>query len=298
MYSLIVTGHTEAWNGRRFGFPRARFGEHTAAALYGSYAALDEKALTGLRLLPTLLAHEKGIDLPARVARITRFAHASGDELRFEYEFVDGISPISTEILSELASDLDIGRYEMTRTHWAIKDVDLISVLEEAGPADRTIWNEFWTNDVSVSGRPTTTSTIFSVPTEPKDPNLVAVMMSFRREFEEVYLAIGAACAAVGLSCKRADDVWDESTVIQDVFNLIYRSAITIVDLSDRNSNVMYETGIAHALGRPVIPLAQGLDNLPFDLAHHRILTYLPNAEGLAVMQRKLERRLRTLSGR
>src|SRR5207245_11466727 len=137
--------------------------------------------------------------------------------------------------------------------------------------------------------------TVFSIPRSAPDLRLVAVMMPFAREFDDTYQAIKMACTAVGRNCERADDVWEESTLIQDVFNLIYRSAVTIVDLSGRNSNVMYETGIAHTLGRPVVPISRAVESLPFDLAHHRVLTYLPNAEGLAAMRAKLERRLRTL---
>lgn len=129
------------------------------------------------------------------------------------------------------------------------------------------------------------------------NPSLVSVMMPFSGGFETVYATIQSACKEVGLKCERADDVWEESTIIQDIFNLIFRSAIVIVDLTGRNSNVLYETGIAHTLGRPVVPISQSLDALPFDLAHHRTLAYLPNEQGLAEMKKKLERRLRNLIG-
>jgi hypothetical protein len=107
--------------------------------------------------------------------------------------------------------------------------------------------------------------------------------------------AIQRACAEVGLRCLRADDLWQESAVIQEVFNLLVRSCIVIVDFSGRISNVMYETGIAHTLGRHVIPISQSLDDVPFDLRHHRVLKYLPNAEGLTSMQADLAKRLKTL---
>ena len=44
--------------------------------------------------------------------------------------------------------------------------------------------------------------------------------------------------------------------MIQEVFNLLVRSRIVVVDLSGRNSNVVYDTGIAHTLDRTVVPLA------------------------------------------
>jgi hypothetical protein len=137
---------------------------------------------------------------------------------------------------------------------------------------------------------------VFSVPPIARDPDLIAVMMPFSREFTETYLEIRKACEAVGLRCERADTIWEESAVIQDVFNLIYRSTAIIVDLSGRNPNVMYECGIAHTLGRPVIPISRNTESLPFDLAHHRVLSYLPDAAGFAQMRAALESRLHSVT--
>jgi hypothetical protein len=58
----------------------------------------------------------------------------------------------------------------------------------------------------------------------------------------------------------------------------------------------MYETGIAHTLGKHVVPISQSLDDVPFDMAHHRILKYLPNSEGIEVMVSKLAEKLRQVS--
>jgi hypothetical protein len=58
----------------------------------------------------------------------------------------------------------------------------------------------------------------------------------------------------------------------------------------------MYETGIAHTLGKLVIPISQSLDDVPFDMAHHRILKYLANGEGIEDMVVKLANKLRQVS--
>jgi hypothetical protein len=82
---------------------------------------------------------------------------------------------------------------------------------------------------------------------------------------------------------------------VQDIFELIYRSSIVIVDFSGRNPNVFYEAGIAHTLGKNVIPITQSIDDIPFDLRHHRVLKYLNNSEGLQELKRSLEKRLKVL---
>lgn len=65
-----------------------------------------------------------------------------------------------------------------------------------------------------------------------------------------------------------------------------------ITDFTDRNPNVFYETGVAHTLGKIVIPITQSVSDIPFDLRHHRALTYLPNSEGLIKLETDLEKKL------
>lgn len=121
---------------------------------------------------------------------------------------------------------------------------------------------------------------VFSVPDLQVERDLVSVMMPFASGFIPVYGAIKEACEASFLRCLRADDIWEDATIIQDIFTLLLRSHIVIVDFTGRNPNVMYETGIAHTLGKLVIPISQSLDDVPFDMKHHRVLKYLPNEQG------------------
>ena len=137
---------------------------------------------------------------------------------------------------------------------------------------------------------------VFRVPPKQPQNRLVAVMMPFRAEFDQTYDAIKNACMSGGLSCLRADDIWENTTFIQDIFELIYYARVVVVDFSGKNPNVMYETGIAHTLGKHVIPITQSTDDVPSDLRHHRVLKYLPNKEGYASLQSNLEPRLRRLT--
>ena len=122
---------------------------------------------------------------------------------------------------------------------------------------------------------------VFEVPNTPVERDLVAVMMPFDIALNSVCGTIQNACTAVGYRALRADNIWENSTIIQDIFSLIYRSSIVIVDFTGKNPNVMYETGIAHTLGKLVVPIAQSIEDVPFDMRHHRVLTYLYNNEGL-----------------
>lgn len=82
---------------------------------------------------------------------------------------------------------------------------------------------------------------------------------------------------------------------MQDIANLIARSRVVISDLSGKNPNVFYETGIAHTLGRDVIQITQSAEDVPFDLRHLRFINYLPNGEGLEDLKIQVTRRLKGL---
>jgi hypothetical protein len=136
---------------------------------------------------------------------------------------------------------------------------------------------------------------VFQVPDKPVEPNVLAVMMPFDGRFAGTYQAIRNVCNRLGITCKRADDIWENSILIQDVFDLIFTAYAVITDFTDRNPNVFYETGVAHTLGKIVVPITQSVADIPFDLRHHRALTYLPNQEGLLKLETDLERKLKTV---
>lgn len=137
---------------------------------------------------------------------------------------------------------------------------------------------------------------IFSIPFETVDHNLISVMMPYSSELSPVYESIKQASGNAGFECLRADDIWDHSTIIQDVFSLIFRSFIVVCDFTGKNPNVFYEAGIAHTLGKHVVPITQSVQDIPFDLKHHRFLTYLNNGEGRSKLSSELTSRFITLS--
>jgi hypothetical protein len=128
------------------------------------------------------------------------------------------------------------------------------------------------------------------------EPSLVSAMMPFDASFNAVYAALQRTAESAGLRCRRADDIWENPAVIQDVVSLIDRSRVVICDCTGRNPNVFYEIGIAHTLGREVILITQAAADIPFDLRHLRYVPYLNNGEGLDALSTCLERRLSDLA--
>lgn len=136
---------------------------------------------------------------------------------------------------------------------------------------------------------------VFQVPNKPQQDKLVSVMMPFSAGFNGTYEAIKKVTEHMRLDCKRADDIWNNSTIMQDIFDLLFCARVVIVDFTGRNPNVMYETGIAHALGKQIIPITQSFDDLPSDLGHHRVLKYYPNEQGYKDLSNNLYKRLQII---
>lgn len=136
---------------------------------------------------------------------------------------------------------------------------------------------------------------VFEVPSDGMEADLVAVMSPFSPPFEAVFTTIEDASISTGFRCLRAKDIWQHSSVIQDVFSLIFKAHIVVCDFTGKNPNVFYEAGIAHTLGKHVVPITQSAQDIPFDLQHHRYLAYLNNSEGLAELGRGLRSRFNVL---
>ena len=126
----------------------------------------------------------------------------------------------------------------------------------------------------------------------------MAVMMPFDARFDAVYGALRDAINAAGLECCRADDIWENDHIMDDVISLIWRARLVISDLSTKNPNVFYETGIAHSLRTRRHP-DRGVDRRrTFDLRSLRTVVYLSNNEGLADLKDQVTTRLSNLLAR
>ena len=134
---------------------------------------------------------------------------------------------------------------------------------------------------------------VFNIPTKSQNDKLVTVMLPFTQQ--AAFASVKNACDNLGLECKKADDIWENSTFIQDIFELIFTSKVMVADFTGKNPNVFYEVGIAHTLGKTVIPITQSINDVPSDLRHHRALVYYPNEQGYEDLTNEIYKRLRTL---
>lgn len=278
MFNLLIKG--SSWANTRDTMLVSRAFEHTAPALVARFQPDGQTAFAELFTLPALFVEEKsgtGAEQVVRVGSISR-ARQSGRDILLDYAYDSTVPPFSNEQLNDISVDLDIDQWELSRTHWAIKDVDLFRVLfRELRPRRQD-------------------PKVFRVADPQRiEATLISAMMPFHPSFDAVYGSLKTIAATAGLRCRRADDIWESPAVIQDVVSLIDRSTVVICDCTGRNPNVFYETGIAHSLGREVILITQVESDIPFDLRHLRYVHYLNNGEGLRALESKLARRIADL---
>lgn len=275
VYNLIIK--YQPWGNVRDRLDMQRIFESTDGLLAQRFNPLNADDRRALTELPTLLVQERGGQGSpcGQVATIHR-ALSDGGFMNLEYAFDADIPPIPTNRLMAAQANFGVGDdFEWSRTHWAIKEVDLFRAVLKTAPAKRLQPKVFRLNEHDAT-----------------DDALISVMMPFRAEFDPVFTAIRQASVQGGMRCVRADSVWDNDQIMQDVVGLIDRGRIVVVDCTLHTPNVFYELGIAHTLGKDVIMITQSADDVPFDLQHLRVIVYRNDEYSLKRLETALAERI------
>jgi hypothetical protein len=253
--------------------------EHTEDTIVERFRTQGRIDYESLQVLPTVLMSERSDpgdhDQAACVARITQI-RPSQRTVHIEYTFDQTIPAIDNESMFDMLTSVGaLNEFECRRTHWAVKDADLYACILRAQFQSHLHPTVFELRRMLGTRTPT-----------------VAVMMPFSPEFNQVYNHIRTSVAAKNLLCRRADDIWQNESIVQDIVDLILSSSAVVVDCTGRNANVFYEMGIAHTVGKPVIPIVQDRRDIPFDISHLRHIRYHPNREGLHALEVQIGERL------
>lgn len=131
MYNFLVTAREGAWDLLAYEYDTERFGEYSSPAIMERLRTLTGAAIEQLLSLPALFAYEGEVGA-VRLGYIRRIKQRARSIL-IEYEFENAVPPIPFERIAGLKSRLDIAKWEMNRTHWAVKDEDLFAILQAAG---------------------------------------------------------------------------------------------------------------------------------------------------------------------
>jgi len=99
--------------------------------------------------------------------------------------------------------------------------------------------------------------------------------MPFNEKYDDTYkLGIKASAQECNIKAERLDEQLFSEGMIDRIYKQIEQADIVIADLSDRNENVFYELGYAHAKNKLCLLLTRNTDDIPFDLKHRRHIVY------------------------
>jgi hypothetical protein len=151
MYNLFVSANAEAWNGEPWQIELSRcVREYTENTVTERFGNLDEVAASELKRLPCIFAYEAFNKLAPKFGLIRDIAKRQG-QVRIEYE-LQAVDPfLSADDLDQLTFELDIGKWEMNRSHWAVKDVDLPKELHAARRITLPSWTGQATKTVDIT---------------------------------------------------------------------------------------------------------------------------------------------------
>jgi hypothetical protein len=97
-------------------------------------------------------------------------------------------------------------------------------------------------------------------------PGNVFIIMSFKREFRDVFASCKEVCREFKFEAERTDESPSRERIVPRIETGIRNSAFVIADVSDLTPNVFYELGFAKGLGKQVIVTAKKGTPLPFDI--------------------------------
>lgn len=133
MYNLLISSGAESWDQGVFDIETARVArEYTEGSISERYRDLGPDAIDELKGFPAIFAIE-GEEVPSRIGKITKIKMKKPGVVRIEFVFDETLPVIPEGFLGKNSILFDLGRFELTRTHWAIKDGDLWNILKKRG---------------------------------------------------------------------------------------------------------------------------------------------------------------------
>ncbi|WP_312561467.1 TIR domain-containing protein [Anaerospora sp.] len=125
-YNLLISGNEEAWDNDSYILDLDRFLEYTEKDLKAKFGKLDMSLINEIKTYPSIFAYEDRCDKDASMGYITDvIVRQNKIKIIIRKEDI-----ITLENLRKLKFELDISDWEFSRTHWAIKKVNLYEELQ------------------------------------------------------------------------------------------------------------------------------------------------------------------------
>lgn len=132
MFNLLISGGTESWDSSPYELERGRsVVEYTADEISERYKFFDEKAIRELKSFPCLFVIENE-ESESRIGYITDIRIRQNTVVIY-FEFDPIFPALKVGAIEGMRVDIDLGRFELSRTHWAVKDEPIFEILLRKG---------------------------------------------------------------------------------------------------------------------------------------------------------------------
>ena len=130
---------------------------------------------------------------------------------------------------------------------------------------------------------------ILGRPRQPEEKIDVFVLMPFNAKMEKVYTNhIKKMGDELGVTIRRADDIFSPRPFMEKVWDGICAAQLILADCTQKNPNVFYEIGMAHAVGKKVVLITRSEKDIPSDIKHFEYIPYDYDPEGTDQLIEKL----------
>lgn len=131
MYNLLVSNLLPELGEGPLEVPGSRFLEHTSETITLQLQTLSDEAIAAMKSWPCLVMKEGRGEEEAFIAKIVSLAIGS-KEILVGLSNLEAQPAILNADIWKVRDRLDIGQFEFSRNHWAVKDQDLLAILHEA----------------------------------------------------------------------------------------------------------------------------------------------------------------------
>ncbi|MGA2308422.1 MAG: restriction endonuclease [Candidatus Bathyarchaeia archaeon] len=117
------------------------------------------------------------------------------------------------------------------------------------------------------------------------------VLMPFKANFRRLYENhIRPVLENNGFKVMKSDDIYTPTVITDDIKTYIGSSDLVLADVTNKNPNVLYELGLAHAIGKETIIITQNEEDIPSDFRHLRYFEYDDDEEGWKSLRECLDK--------
>lgn len=128
LFNLLISHNPESWNLSPYEYDKSRaVVEYTADEISERYKFFDKNVIEELKSFPTLFVTEDEAT-ESRIGYITNI-RVRDKAVVLDYEFDPILPALPRGAIETIRADIDLGNWELSRTHWAVKDEPIFDIL-------------------------------------------------------------------------------------------------------------------------------------------------------------------------